>query len=102
MEIWATSQRLQLDLACGPRCMRCKHGGSGRPHPDMPKAPSRETVFGNQDAIAQRSSRGLVSPGANRSHVEYVAAAPAGENDASVPIRLLIPTPAQRVSSHLR
>jgi hypothetical protein len=32
------SQRLQLDLACGPRCKCCKQAGSGRPHPYMPKA----------------------------------------------------------------
>jgi hypothetical protein len=37
------SQRLQLDLECGPRCICCKHAGSGRatPRPYMPKAPSR-------------------------------------------------------------
>jgi len=59
---------------------------------------SGATVFGNQDAIAQRSSPVLVSTRANRHTLEHAAAAPAGENDASVPIRLLIPTPAQRVS----
>jgi hypothetical protein len=32
-------QRLQLDLACGPRRICCKHAGLGRPHPYMPKAP---------------------------------------------------------------
>jgi hypothetical protein len=54
-------------------------------------------VFGNQDAIAQRSSPGLASNRANRHTVEHAAAAPAGENRASVTIRPLIPTPAQRV-----
>ena len=51
-----------------------------------------------KDAIAQRSSPGLASNRANRHTVEHVAAAPAGETDASVPIRPGIPTPAQRVT----
>jgi hypothetical protein len=34
------SQRLQLDLACGPCCICCKHAGRPRdPDPYMPKAP---------------------------------------------------------------
>jgi len=49
-----------------------------------------------QDATAQRSSTGLALTRANRD--TDATAAAAGENDASVPIRLLIPTPAQRVS----
>src|SRR6266700_8406345 len=56
---------------------------------------SSAPVFGNQDAIAQRSSPGLASNRANRHTVEHTAAAPAGENDASVTIRPLILTPAQ-------
>ena len=37
------SQRLQLDLACGPRCICCKHAGSGRATParTCPRPPSR-------------------------------------------------------------
>ena len=37
------SQRLQLDLACGPRYICCKHAGSGRATParTCPRPPSR-------------------------------------------------------------
>ena len=62
------------------------------------KQKEQRNGFGNQDAIAQRSSPGLVCTRANRHIVEHAAAAPAGETDASVPIRRGIPTPAQRVS----
>jgi len=44
---------------------------------------SSATGFGNQDAIAQQSSLVLASNRANRD-----SAAPAGENDASVPQRV--------------
>jgi hypothetical protein len=52
--------------------------------------------YGNQDAIAQRSSPVLASNRANRHTVEHAAAAPAGENDASVTIRPVILTPASK------
>jgi hypothetical protein len=51
-----------------------------------------------KDAIAERSSPGLALTRANRHTVEHSAAAPAGENDASVTIRPPIPTPAQRAA----
>jgi hypothetical protein len=55
-------------------------------------------VFGNQGATAQRSSPGLAS---NRSTVKPLSPPPRHlhqvPTDASVTIRLLIPTPRQRV-----
>jgi hypothetical protein len=45
------------------------------------------TVFGNQDAIAQRILASARFQRASRHTVEPAAAAPAGESDASVTMR---------------
>ena len=55
------SQRLQLDLACGPRCICCKHAGSGRATPSLtwPRPPvSRVEWVGSssRERLRRRSS----------------------------------------------
>jgi hypothetical protein len=55
-----SSQRLQLDLACGPRCICCKHARSGRATParTCPRPPSARKGLNEDGATRGTRDRG--------------------------------------------